>query len=223
MKRSNLAQYIDHTVLGHKATPAAVAKLCEEAKAYHVASVCIDPAYVSAAREALAGTDVKVCTVIGFPNGMTTSSVKAFESKEAIDHGADELDMVVNVGALKAGEKETVLSDIQAVVRVAREAPRPIHVKVILETALLSDEEKRLGARLAKEAGADFVKTSTGFASSGATIEDVALLREVVGEDLEVKAAGGIRDYASAVAMIEAGATRIGASQTAAILDGAEA
>jgi len=223
MKRSDLAQYIDHTVLGSNATPAAVAKLCEEAKAYRVASVCIDPAYVSAAHEALAGTDVKVCTVIGFPNGMTTSSVKAFESREAIDHGADELDMVVNVGALKAGEEETVLSDIQAVVRVAREAPRPIHVKVILETALLTDEEKRLGACLSKEAGADFVKTSTGFASGGATVEDVALLREVVGEGLGVKAAGGIRDYASAVAMIDAGATRIGASRTAAILDGAEA
>jgi len=222
MKRSDLAKHIDHTLLGPKATRAGVETLCEEAKLHNVASVCVDPYYVETARAALGESDVLLCTVIGFPNGMTTPEVKAFESKQAIEQGADELDMVVNVSALKNGDEKAVLGDIRAVVDAAASAPRHVEVKVILETALLTDNEKRLGARLVKEAGAHFVKTSTGFGPGGATLEDVALLRETVGQEMGVKAAGGIRDYETAVAMIEAGASRIGASRTLSILEGAD-
>jgi deoxyribose-phosphate aldolase len=222
MKRNDLARKIDHTLLGPKATSEGVAKLCAEAAELGVASVCIDPSYVAAAHESLAGSGVIVCTVIGFPQGMTTPATKAFEAKEAIAHGADELDMVVNGAALRSGDEKAVLEDIRAVVDVARSAPRRITVKVILETASLTDDEKRLGARLAKKAGADYVKTSTGFGPGGATAEDVALLREVVGPKMGIKAAGGIRDYDTAVKMVAAGATRIGASRTIDILAGAE-
>jgi deoxyribose-phosphate aldolase len=223
MRRSELAQYIDHTLLGSKASRVGVVTLCEEGMENGVASVCVDPCYAKAARQALSDSAVKLCVVIGFPHGLTTPQAKAFEAQEAIDHGAEELDMVVNVCALKEGDEEGVLADIGAVVSAAREAPRPVSVKVILETAALTEEEKRLGAKLAKDAGADYVKTSTGFGPGGATVEDVALLRAAVGPDMGVKAAGGIRDYETALAMIEAGATRIGASRTLAILDGAEA
>jgi deoxyribose-phosphate aldolase len=223
MKRSELAKIIDHTLLGPAASTDGVRSLCAEAREMDVASVCVNPCHVALVSELLEGSPVKVCAVVGFPHGMTTSAVKAFEAEGAVAAGADELDMVINVGALKEGDVALVENDIRAVCAVAQAARRPVSVKVILETALLTEAEKAEGARLVKSAGADYVKTSTGFASGGATVEDVALLRRTVGPEMGVKAAGGIRDYAAAVAMIEAGATRLGASRTANILDGADA
>lgn len=222
MQRRELAKRIDHTLLGPKATRAGVEKLCEVAVEHDVAAVCVDPCYAAAAHDALKGTPVRLCVVIGFPHGMTTSAAKAFEAREAIAAGADELDMVVNVGALKEGDDQAVTEDIRGVCAVAKAAPRQVEVKVILETSLLTDKEKEAGARIAKAAGADYVKTSTGFGPGGATVEDVALLRRTVGDEMGVKAAGGIRDYETALAMLEAGATRIGASRTTDILDGAD-
>jgi len=223
MQRSQLAKMIDHTVLGPAASPDAVKRLCAEAIDLNVASACVDGAYARLAHEALADSPVKLCIVVGFPHGMSNARVKAFEARAAIEDGADEIDMVINVPALQAGDHETVRDEIAAVCAAASEAERTVEVKVILETARLTDEEKTAGAKLAKEAGADFVKTSTGFGPGGATVEDVAILRSAVGPEMGVKAAGGIRDYETAVAMIEAGATRIGASRTTAILEGAEA
>jgi deoxyribose-phosphate aldolase len=220
MQRKELAKFIDHTLLGPTATREGVAKLCEEAVRFGVASVCVNPCHATLAVEALKGTPVKVCVVIGFPHGMTTSEVKAFEAQKAIAVGVDELDMVINVAALKGGDFTTVVDDIRAVCAAAAAAPRAVEVKTILEMALLTEEEKIAGAILAKAAGAHYVKTSTGFGPSGATIEDVALLRKTVGEAMGVKAAGGIRDRDTALAMISAGATRLGASRTASILEG---
>ena len=220
MDRMELAKRIDHTLLGPTATRAAVRTLCDEAIRYGVASACVNPCHVALVRDCLKDSDVKTCAVIGFPHGMSTSETKAFEAQKAIADGADELDMVINVAALKEGDYAAVSDDIRAVCAAAAKAPRPVSVKVILEMALLAQEEKIAGATLAKAAGADFVKTSTGFGPSGATVEDVALLRATVGEEIGVKAAGGIRDAQTALAMIEAGANRIGASRTAAILDG---
>jgi len=222
MRRSELAKRIDHTLLGPTASREGVLKLCEEAVRLETASVCVSPCHARIASDAIAGTPVKLCIVIGFPHGMTTAATKAAEAREAVGSGADELDMVINVGALKDGDYEAVRADIRGVCDVARDAGRPVAVKVILETALLTNEEKETAARLAKEVGADFVKTSTGYGPGGATVEDVALLHETVGATMGVKASGGIRDYASAVAMIEAGASRIGASRTVDILEGAE-
>ncbi|MGB2982666.1 MAG: deoxyribose-phosphate aldolase [Candidatus Bipolaricaulia bacterium] len=223
MNRSDLAQRIDHTLLGPTATRDGVKKLCEEAVSHNVASACVEPCHAATANDILLETPVKLCVVIGFPHGKTTSASKAFEAKEAIAAGADELDMVINVAALKEGDHEAVLEDIRGVCEEAQAASRQVSVKVILETALLTDEEKVTGASLAEKAGADFVKTSTGFGPGGATVEDVALLRRTVGAEIGVKASGGIRDYETAVAMIEAGASRIGVSRTIAILDGADA
>jgi len=220
MDRMELAKRIDHTLLGPTATRAAVRTLCDEAIRYGVASACVNPCHVALVRDCLKDSDVKTCAVIGFPHGMSTSETKAFEAQKAIADGADELDMVINVAALKEGDYAAVSDDIRAVCAAAAKAPRPVSVKVILEMALLTQEEKIAGATLAKAAGGDFVKTSTGFGPSGATVEDVALLRATVGEEIGVKAAGGIRDAQTALAMIEAGANRIGASRTAAILDG---
>ena len=222
MKRKELAGMIDHTLLGPTASEDAVKTLCAEADANRFASVCINPCHVALAKQLLPESPVKVCTVIGFPHGMNTASVKAMEAERAIADGADELDMVINVAALKEKAHRRVLEDIVSVCDVAREARRPIVVKVILEIALLSEEEITFGAVLAKAAGADFVKTSTGFGPGGATVEAVGLMRRTVGAEIGVKAAGGIRDYETAVAMIEAGATRIGASRSLAILEGAE-
>jgi deoxyribose-phosphate aldolase len=222
MRRSELAKRIDHTLLGPTASGEGVKTLCEEAVRLGVASACVNPCHAMVAHDALQGTPVKVCVVIGFPHGMTTSATKAAEAREAIGFGADELDMVVNVAALKAGSHEAVREDIRGVCDAARAADHAVAVKVILETALLTDEEKVAGARLAQQAGADYVKTSTGYGPGGATVEDVALLRKTVGAKMGVKAAGGIRDYETAVAMLEAGASRIGASRTAAILEGAD-
>ncbi len=214
----NLAKMIDHTLLKPDATPDQIAQLCFEARKYQFASVCVNPAWVKLCAQLLEGSPVKVCTVIGFPLGATASEVKAFEAKNAIDQGATEIDMVINIGALKARELQLVAQDIRGVVNVAH--PRGAIVKVILETALLTDEEKTIACLSSKEAGADFVKTSTGFASGGATVHDVALMRRVVGPELGVKASGGVRTYEDAESMIKAGATRIGASAGVKIIQG---
>ncbi|MBI4375711.1 MAG: deoxyribose-phosphate aldolase [Elusimicrobia bacterium] len=217
-KCSSVARFVDHTLLKPNATQEEVAKLCEEAKAYCFASVCVNPSYVPFCAKKLSGSGVKVCTVVGFPLGSTTATVKSIEARDAIANGADEIDMVINVGALKSGNDSAVYDDIRAV----REATRGKVLKVILETALLSQEEKVRACLLAKRAGADFVKTSTGFGGGGATAEDVRLMRETVGPLMGVKASGGIRDAASAQKMIEAGATRLGTSASVAIVTDAK-
>lgn len=209
-----LNKYIDHTILNPDATKDEVIQVIDEAKIHEFASVCLEPCWVSLAAERLADSAVKVCTVIGFPLGANTKTVKAFEAKEAVENGAEEVDMVLNIGALKSGEYDLVLEDMKAV----REAAKNVVVKVILETCLLTDDEKKKACALAKEAGLDFVKTSTGFSTAGATTEDVKLLREAVGDGMGVKASGGIRDRETAEAMIAAGASRIGASKSIAIV-----
>lgn len=209
-----LNKTIDHTILNADATKEAVIKVIDEAKKYEFASVCLEPCWVSLAAERLKDSNVKVCTVIGFPLGANTKTVKAFEAKEAVDNGADEVDMVLNIGALKSGDDALVLEDMKAV----REAAKDAVVKVILETCLLTDDEKKKACALAKEAGLDFVKTSTGFSTAGATVEDVKLMRDAVGDTMGVKASGGIRDTKTAEAMIAAGASRIGASKSIAII-----
>ena len=204
----NLAKYIDHTNLKPEATPQDIDRLIDEAKTYHFASVCINPCYVGYAKKKLQDSDIKVCTVIGFPLGANTSAVKAFETAEAIRQGADEIDMVIAIGALKAGLYQEVQQDIEAVVK----ASQGHLVKVILETCLLSREEIVKACQLAMAAGAQFVKTSTGFNKHGATVEDVALMKATVGEKMMVKASGGIRTLQDALQMIEAGASRLGTS-----------
>ena len=210
--------YIDNTALKADCTPDVIEKLCAESIEYGCASVCVNPAYVPLVAKLLKGTPVKVCTVIGFPLGMNASEVKAFEAAYAEKEGAEELDMVINVGMLKAGNDEYVQKDIEAVVKAANGKL----VKVIIETCLLTDDEKVRACKLAKAAGADFVKTSTGFSTGGATTHDIALMRETVGAEMGVKASGGIRDYETAKAMIEAGASRIGASSGKKIVDGSK-
>ncbi|WP_312221916.1 deoxyribose-phosphate aldolase [Streptococcus parasuis] len=214
-----LNKYIDHTILKPETTQEQVEKILSEAKEYDFASVCVNPTWVSLAAESLKDSDVKVCTVIGFPLGANTSAVKAFETKDAIANGADEIDMVINVGALKAGNDALVLDDIKAVV----DASGDKLVKVIIEACLLTDDEKVRACQLSKEAGADYVKTSTGFSTGGATVADVTLMRKTVGPDMGVKASGGARSYEDAIAFIEAGASRIGASSGVAIMNGAQA
>jgi deoxyribose-phosphate aldolase len=213
-----LARMIDHTLLKADATPDQIAQLCFEARKYGFASVCINPAWVNLCAQLLAGSSVKVCTVIGFPLGATAPEVKAFECRNSLDHGATEIDMVINIGALKARDLELVARDIRGVVVDAH--ARGAIVKVIIEAVLLTDEEKTIACLLSKEAGADFVKTSTGFAGGGATVHDVALMRRVVGPEMGVKAAGGVRTYADAESMIKAGATRVGASAGVKIIQG---
>jgi deoxyribose-phosphate aldolase len=205
----DLARLIDHTLLKPEATATQVEKLCKEAIEYNFWSVCLNPTWVSLAAKLLKGSEVKVCTVIGFPLGATSSTSKALEAADVIQRGAHEVDMVLNVGALKSGQHDLVLEDIRAVVGAAK--GRAL-VKVILETGLLTDEEKVKACELAKAAGADFVKTSTGFGPGGATPEDIALMRRTVGPEMGVKASGGIRDWDAAAAVVKAGATRIGAS-----------
>jgi len=214
----NITGIIDHTLLKADATEEQVTVLAQEAKEYSFASVCVNPTWAKKAAELLKDApEVKVCTVIGFPLGATTSAVKAFETTNAIENGADEVDMVINIGALKDKNYDLVQSDIQAVVDAAKGKAL---VKVIIETALLTDEEKATVSELAVKAGADFVKTSTGFSTGGATVEDVALMRKTVGPDVGVKASGGVRGLEDAKAMIEAGATRIGASSGVSIAKG---
>ncbi len=212
----NLNKYIDHTVLKADTPKAKVQQIIDEAIQYDFMSVCINPTWVSFAAEKLAATDVKVCTVIGFPLGANTSTVKAFEAAEAIKNGADEVDMVINIGAAKDGDWDLVESDIQAVV----DASKDVTTKVIIETSLLTDEEKVKACQAAVRAGADFVKTSTGFSTAGATVADIALMRQTVGPDLGVKASGGVRSIADAQAMIEAGVTRLGTSNGVDIMKG---
>lgn len=221
MKGNELARLIDHTILKADATPADVMHLCEEALEYRFASVCVNPAYVPLAAAQLANTDVEVCSVIGFPLGATTTTAKVCEAEQALEDGATELDMVLYIGALKAGERDQVREDIAAVATVCHEGGALL--KVIIETALLDDEEKVFACEVAQEAGADFVKTSTGFAAHGAKVEDVRLMRRTVRPEIGVKAAGGIHSYEEAMAMIEAGANRIGASAGVQIVEGAPA
>ena len=199
---------IDHTLLKQDASPEQIVKLCEEAKEFDFMSVCVNPAYVPLASECLAGTGVKVCTVIGFPLGMNLTKTKIEEAELCISQGADEIDMVINVGMLKAGHDDYVREEI----KLLKEVAGKLVLKVIIETCLLTDEEKVRACRLAKEAGADFVKTSTGFSTGGATVHDVKLMRETVGPEMGVKASGGVRTHEDLIAMVEAGANRIGTS-----------
>ena len=214
---TNIASSIDHTLLKPESTQSQVVQLCKEAAEFKFASVCVNPTWVETAASELASTGVKVCTVIGFPLGASTPETKAFETTDAISKGAGEIDMVLNIGALKSGNTDHVKKDIEAVVNAAK---GKAIVKVILETCLLTDDEKVTASRLSKEAGADFVKTSTGFSTGGATVEDVKLMRQTVGPDLGVKASGGVRSLEDVEAMIEAGATRIGASSGVKIMQG---
>ena len=218
MDKKTIASMIDHTLLKPEATPAQVEKLCAEAAEYHFASVCVNPVYIPLAARLLDGTGVKVCCVVGFPLGAIAPEQKAAEAASCAAMGAEELDMVIHVGAAKAGDWALVQRDIAGVVKAA--AGRT--VKVIIETCLLTDEEKVKACEAVKAAGADFVKTSTGFSTGGATTHDIALMRKTVGPEMGVKASGGIRDYATAMAMIEAGANRIGASAGIEIVAAAE-
>jgi len=216
MDRTRLAKTIDHTILKPDATAAQVLKLCDEAKEYGFASVCVNPSRIALAAEALKGTDVTPCCVVGFPLGAIPSESKAAETAVAVKNGAREIDMVINIGAAKDGDWALVEDDIAAV----KAACGPAKLKVIIETCLLTDEEKVKACLAAKSAKADFVKTSTGFSKAGATVQDVALMRKTVGPEMGVKAAGGIHNRAEAEAMLEAGATRIGASSGIAIVTG---
>lgn len=212
----DLAKYIDHTILKPEATEEEVKKLCKEAREYNFASVCVNGCYAKLVSTELLGTDVKTCVVVGFPLGAMTKEAKAFETTKAIEDGATEIDMVINIGALKAKNYSLLKEDIEAVVNVAK---GKAIVKVIIESCLLTDEEKIKACEISKEAKADFVKTSTGFSSGGATREDITLMRKTVGEELGVKASGGVRDYKTAMEMIEAGASRIGASASISIIN----
>ncbi|WP_203652009.1 deoxyribose-phosphate aldolase [Secundilactobacillus yichangensis] len=211
-----LAKYIDHTILNADATEADVDKVIAEAIKYDFASVCINPYWVKHTAAALKNSDVKTCTVIGFPLGATSTESKVFEAKQAIKDGADELDMVINIGELKAGHDDAVLADIKALADAVHAEDKLL--KVIIETALLTHDEKVRACQLSEKAGADFVKTSTGFSTAGAKVEDVKLMRETVGDRLGVKASGGVHSKAEAEAMIDAGATRIGASASVKIV-----
>ncbi|MGF9963216.1 deoxyribose-phosphate aldolase [Bacillus rhizoplanae] len=213
----NYAKLIDHTLLKPDAKKEAIVTLCEEAKQHDFASVCVNPTWIETAAEILKGTDVKVCTVIGFPLGANTPETKAFETKDAIAKGATEVDMVINIGALKDKNDELVERDVRAVVEAAKGKAL---VKVIIETCLLTEEEKIRACELSVKAGVDFVKTSTGFSTGGATVEDVALMRKTVGPEIGVKASGGVRDEKGMDAMVEAGATRIGTSSGVALVSG---
>ena len=211
----SIAAYIDHTLLKQDAAAPQIDRLCAEAAQYHFASVCVNPWYVPRCVKHLQGTGVKVCTVVGFPLGATTTESKVFETLQAVKSGAEEIDMVMNVCAMKSGNTRAIEQEIQA---LAAAVEGHAILKVILETCLLTEEEKILACQIAKRAGADYVKTSTGFSTGGATVADVALMRRTVGPEMGVKAAGGIRDYAAAKAMLDAGATRIGASAGIAIV-----
>lgn len=214
----NYAKFIDHTQLKPESTREQIDKIINEAKEYGFKSICVNPTHVKYSAEQLKGTDVLVCTVIGFPLGASTKEVKAFETKNAIENGASEIDMVINIGALKDCRLDEVKDDIESVVKASNGKT----VKVIIETVLLTDEEKVTACKIAKEAGADFVKTSTGFAGGGATASDVKLMKDTVGEALEVKASGGVRNLEDFNNMLEAGATRIGASAGVQIIQGLE-
>lgn len=210
----NIARFIDHTILKADASKEEVLEICKEAKEYEFASVCVNPSYIKLVEEALKDSGVKITCVVGFPLGANTSSVKEFETKQAIKDGADEIDMVINIAALKNRDLNMVKEDIEKVVEAAKNKT----VKVIIEACLLTDEEKVIACKIAKSAGADFVKTSTGFSTGGATIEDVRLMKSTVGENIGVKASGGVRTLKDLEDFIEAGANRIGASASVAIM-----
>jgi deoxyribose-phosphate aldolase len=212
----DIAKYIDHTILKAEATAEDVKRLCKEAREYHFASVCVNGGYAKLVSAELAGTDVKTCVVVGFPLGAMTKEAKSFETTQAIENGATEIDMVINVGALKEKDYELLKEDIEAVVNAAKGKAL---VKVIIEACLLTDEEKVKACEISKEAKADFVKTSTGFSTGGATKEDIALMRKTVGPEIGVKASGGVRDFKTAMDMINAGASRIGASASISIFN----
>ena len=214
----NIASYIDHTILKPDATLEQIDRVCAEAREHHFAAVCVNGCWVSRCTGLLQGSGVKVCSVIGFPLGAMATAAKCFEAEGCVRDGASEIDMVLNIGALKSGKSDLVRSDIRAVAETCHK--HGAFLKVILETALLSQEEKVQACRLCEEGGADFVKTSTGFGGGGASLEDVALMRKTVGKGMSVKASGGIRDYQTAKAMIEAGASRIGASASVRIVSG---
>ncbi|MBA4547608.1 deoxyribose-phosphate aldolase [Thermoactinomyces intermedius] len=216
MEKSQIAKLIDHTLLKPDATKEQIVRLAEEAKKYHFASVCVNPVWVPQVYEILKETDVKVCTVIGFPLGATTPETKAFETRNAIENGATEVDMVINIGLLKCGRDDEVEEDIRAVTKAAEGKAL---TKVIIETCLLTDEEKVRACEIAARAGADFVKTSTGFSTGGATVEDVALMRKTVGDNLGVKASGGVRSLEDLMKMVDAGANRIGTSSGVKIME----
>ncbi len=216
-KIKNIASYIDHTILKPATTKSQVMEICDEAIKYRFASVCVNPTHIELVAKKLQGTDVKACVVVGFPLGANTTQSKRTETVDVISLGAQEVDMVINIGAVKDSNWELVERDIKAVVEAAK---GKVIVKVILETCLLTDDEKIKACELSKKAGADFVKTSTGFSTGGATVEDISLMRKTVGPDIGVKASGGVRDYDTAAAMINAGATRIGASAGIAIVEG---
>lgn len=216
LRPQDLAGYIDHTILKPEASRADVEKVCGEARTHHFASVCVNPSYIKLVAEQLKGSGVTACCVVGFPFGTHTPEAKAAETAQAVADGAGEVDMVINVGAVKSGDWDLVERDISAVVRAAGAA----RVKVILETCLLTDEEKVRACRISQAAGAAFVKTSTGYSTGGATVHDVALMRQTVGPDMGVKASGGVRTYEDAVAMIRAGADRLGASAGVKIIGG---
>lgn len=211
----NLAKYFDHTVLKADTPLSVIEQTCSEARIHGFYSVCVNPHYVAVVKNLLSGSDVKVTAVVGFPLGASTSASKAFEAQDAICNGADEIDMVLNIAALKNGEQAVVRADIAA---VRAQIPEPKVLKVIIETCLLTDAEKEAACRLSVEAGADFVKTSTGFSTGGATVEDIQLMRRVVGPKIGVKASGGVRTKEQVLALIEAGATRIGASASVQIV-----
>ncbi|MBM6893041.1 deoxyribose-phosphate aldolase [Enorma massiliensis] len=217
LTRASLAKYMDHTLLKPEATAADIDRVVAEARQFGTASVCVNPYWVARVAAGLAGSGVKTCTVIGFPLGATSTTSKVAETRDATAHGAQEIDMVINIGELKAGNDDAVRSDISAVANAAHEAGALL--KVIIETCLLSNEEKRRACELSVAGGADFVKTSTDFSTGGATTADIALMRETVGPELGVKASGGIRTLEAAIAMIEAGATRLGVSAAVSILE----
>ncbi len=214
----NLAKYIDHTLLAQNATYNQIKKLCDEAKEYDFCSVCVNSSYVSFAKENLDNSTIKVCSVVGFPLGAMSSKAKAYEAQEAIKDGADEIDMVINVGLLKSDKTDLVKADIEAL----REATKEKILKVILETALLKDDEIVKVCQIARDTGVDFVKTSTGFSIRGANLEDIKIMKSVVGNEIGIKASGGIRSYEKAIEMINAGATRLGTSSGIAIIKGQE-
>lgn len=220
MIRNEVAKYIDHAVLKPSHTDDDVRKACEMAKRWNIASVCVKPCHVLLAKKLLEGSDVKVCTVIGFPNGSTTTATKAFETIDAIMNGASEIDMVMNVGKLISGDEHYVLNDIKQIINTCHS--ENVICKVIIETSLLTDDLMVKACELVKQAGADYVKTSTGFNGGGATLEDIALMKNTVGDQVKIKASGGIKTYEQAVAFIEAGCSRFGTSSTEEILSGGE-
>ncbi|MBW5445075.1 deoxyribose-phosphate aldolase [Cohnella sp. CFH 77786] len=217
MKPEQIAKMIDHTLLSAVSTKDDILRICGEARKYGFATVCVNPYWIPVAVQALAGSGVGVATVVGFPLGASRTEIKAAEAKDAVEAGATEIDMVLNVGALKSGDREAALRDVRAVVEACRGKAA---VKVIIETCYLTDEEKREASLICKEAGADFVKTSTGFGTGGATVADIELIRAVVGPEMGIKASGGVRGLDFAEKLIEAGATRLGASASVAIVTG---